>query len=317
MAAVRRNVVTDGAARKSFIDGVLALKADHIPGGPTTADIGLPGPPQPVSTYDLFIIWHHLAMFRFTPPTQPDRNAAHSGPVFLPWHRLMLALFELQLQRVLGDDTAGLPYWDWAADGDLPPGQQVGAALWTDPTGIGGSGDPVVDGPFRETEFRVRLVSNGVGQLILRDRGLRRELGQAGRPLPATAAVADVLRDGTYDADPWDRGSPGFRNRIEGWGPVCCGMHNHVHNWVGGDMGPASSPNDPVFYLNHCNVDRVWEAWMTGHGRVYEPGPMEDSELAGHRLDDRLYSILIRFPVTPANVLDISELYSYDVLPSA
>ena len=26
-----------------------------------------------------------------------------------------------------------------------------------------------------------------------------------------------------------------------------------------------SVPNDPVFYLNHCNVDRIWEGWMQKH----------------------------------------------------
>jgi tyrosinase len=55
-----------------------------------------------------------------TPPGQGDRNAAHRGPVFLPWHRFMLILLELQLQRVLSDPDFGLPYWDWAADGELP-----------------------------------------------------------------------------------------------------------------------------------------------------------------------------------------------------
>ena len=31
-------------------------------------------------------------------------------------------------------------------------------------------------------------------------------------------------------------------------------------------MAPATSPNDPVFYLNHCNVDRIWEAWLVNQG---------------------------------------------------
>ena len=27
----------------------------------------------------------------------------------------------------------------------------------------------------------------------------------------------------------------------------------------------------PVFYLNHCNVDRIWEAWLVNEGRTYVP----------------------------------------------
>ncbi len=26
-------------------------------------------------------------------------------------------------------------------------------------------------------------------------------------------------------------------------------------------MGPASSPNDPVFFLHHSNIDRMWAIW--------------------------------------------------------
>lgn len=145
MAVTRRNIATDQAARDAFVAGVLALKAEFL--GTTTADLGIAGAPQQVSTYDLFTVWHHLAMGRMTPTSQNDRNAAHSGPVFAPWHRLMLLLFELQLQRVLGDTTVRLPYWDWATDGGLPPAGQQAAPLWL-PIGIGGTGEPVSTGPF-------------------------------------------------------------------------------------------------------------------------------------------------------------------------
>lgn len=313
MAAVRRNVVIDEAARKSFIDGVLALKADQL--GPTTADVGISGPARPLSTYDLFIVWHHLAMARMTPPTQRDRNAAHSGPAFLPWHRLMLVLFELQLQRLLGDETVGLPYWDWAADGDRPPIQQAQAPLWGDTTGIGGSGTPVASGPFQPGAFRVEIDSDATGRLRATNRGLSRTLGVDTESLPPTNEVTAVLGDDTYDSSPWNRSSLGFRNRVEGWRPNGPRLHNRVHVWVGGDMAPATSPNDPVFYLNHCNVDRIWEAWMVRHGRTYAPPATAPAELSGHRLGDSLYSVLTTEATTPADVLDMSALASYDQLP--
>lgn len=47
--------------------------------------------------------------------------------------------------------------------------------------------------------------------------------------------------------------------------------HNSIHNYVGGhgklDPGPYGfmanflSPIDPVFFLHHANVDRLWEVW--------------------------------------------------------
>jgi tyrosinase len=64
-----------------------------------------------------------------------------------------------------------------------------------------------------------------------------------------------------------------MRNLVEGWQPNPPAMHNRVHVWVGGDMSPASSPNDPVFFLNHCNVDRLWADWQQNHGNAsYLPG---------------------------------------------
>jgi hypothetical protein len=44
--------------------------------------------------------------------------------------------------------------------------------------------------------------------------------------------------------------------------------HNYVHGFVGGDMGDYQSPLDAVFWIHHCNIDRLWEAWLTQPGRV-------------------------------------------------
>ena len=58
-----------------------------------------------------------------------------------------------------------------------------------------------------------------------------------------------------FDTAYWDVFSKGFSNALEGWinGPQ---LHNRVHVWVGGSMLINTSPNDPVFFVNHCNVDR-------------------------------------------------------------
>jgi tyrosinase len=296
---------------------LLLLKQEFL--GPTTQDLGVVGPIAPVSTYDLFVVWHHLAMFTFTPANQTDRNAAHRGPVFLPWHRFMLLLLELQFQRVLNDDEFGLPYWDWAADGELSPAQQRSSAIWG-PQVLGGDGDPVSSGPFAfnasdPTSWRVRIHANFNGQLVSTDRGLRRALGQGTTRLPTKQQTATVLNQSAYDAAPWTVLSSGFRNRLEGWIPAsqAPALHNRVHVWVGGDMMPSSSPNDPVFYLNHCNVDRIWQAWLEQNGDVYVPAQNEPESLRGHRINDAMNALLSQ-PLTPAQVLDVSDFYSYDNL---
>ncbi|HWB72459.1 MAG TPA: tyrosinase family protein [Egibacteraceae bacterium] len=317
MAAVRRNILADDTARDQYIEGAKLLKQEFL--GPTTQDLGIAGPAVEVSTYDLFVAWHHLAMFTFTPPSQGDRNAAHRGPVFLPWHRFMLLLLELQFQRVLNDDNFGIPYWDWAADGELDSDQQAGAPIWS-AKAMGGQGAPVSTGPFAfdatdPTSWRVLLEVNVQGQLRATNRGLRRVFGQSVPTLPRKAQVKGALALTTYDTPPWNTTSAGFRNQVEGWLPAdtAPGLHNRVHVWVGGDMLPSSSPNDPVFYLNHCNEDRIWTAWQTQPGTSYLPDQSAPETLRGHRIDDAMHALLSD-PVTPRQMLDVSDFSTYDTL---
>ncbi len=336
MAVVRRDILRDDAARAAYIHGIRLLK--HEPSTLTTDSFGIPGPSRPVYTYDLFVIWHVLAM---NTPVPPDgdagvRNAAHRGPVFLPWHRVLLRWLEAHLQRVLDDPAFGLPYWNWAADGSpAGPGGVANPAaspLWRNtPDGFGGQGAPVRGGAFAykaadPTSFRVRIAANSGGALRqVAERGLVRHFGQSapfGSPrLPRTADVAscyDPKADPSltdYDRDPFDVSSRGLRNRLEGFvGP---GLHNQVHLWVGGDMAPASSPNDPVFFVHHCNVDRIWEGWMRRNGRRYAPDMTAPASLLGHRIDDPLVSPFApaNRPDTPRGVLDPTAVNTYDALP--
>lgn len=326
MTVTRSNIVTDDIARQKFGQGVNLLKQDFA-AGITTQTLGFNGPPFPVSTYDQFVVWHFVAMNTPTPatPNPRGRNAAHRGSVFLPWHRFMLLLFERHLQRVLQDPTFGLPYWSWEADGDLDPPEQVSSELWKD-TGIGGDGT-VSTGPFgydpnQPQSFRLHFYQDlWTGQFVYNQlgRALFRQLGGA-QSLPTTAEVVDVLvTQKSYDSSDWDSGSSGFRNVVEGWSyspsTAGSGMHNRVHVWIGGDMGPGTSPNDPAFYLNHCNVDRIWEAWMLTYGRLYEPGSMIANGPAGHRLHDTIHSLITTATTSPEQMLDVSNLYTYDNLP--
>ncbi len=321
--AIRREVTSDEQVRDGYVEGVTALKQENT--GLTTETLGIPGfegtPPQPLSTWDLLAVWHFAAMHALTPPDQPDRNAAHTGPVFLPWHRWMLLVLEANLQRILGAPDFGLPYWNWAADGDRPVEDQPNAPLWSAAC-MGGNGKSfenrvVVTGPFGvDTDFRVRVAQLGRRRLGAVNRPLQRWFRAIdGASLPTTAEVKSALALLPYDAEPWDSNSQeGFRNRLEGWEPPGS-LHNAVHIWVQGDMGSGTSPNDPVFYLNHCNVDRLWASWQAQYGDApYLPGDDGLEELRGHRPSDPMFGFLTDDVVTPADVLDVSGLYTYDRL---
>jgi len=91
-------------------------------------------------------------------------------------------------------------------------------------------------------------------------------------------------------------------------------IHNSVHVWVGGDMSLSSSPNDPVFFLHHCNVDRIWAAWQERHaGAPYLPDMTAPDTLQFHRIGDALYSIY-QDNVTPGDMTDYKRYYEYDTL---
>jgi tyrosinase len=133
--------------------------------------------------------------------------------------------------------------------------------------------------------------------------------------LPTKQQVGAVVAVTTYDASPWDDSVQlSFRNRLEGWQPSPPTLHNLVHVWVGGDMGLSTSPSDPVFFLNHANVDRIWAAWQARNpSSRYLPAQNTSGAPNGHRERDPLVSIVQPAP-TPADLVNVSAIYSYDTL---
>ena len=319
MTAIRGDILMNTDVRASFLNGIKAL--DNEFPGPSTSDLvqfvsrnNIPlqmrGKNQEVSTYDLFVFWHVIAMAVSLPPG----NAAHSGPIFLPWHRMYLIQLEQNLQRVLDDADFGLPYWNWAQDGELAREQQWQASLWSD-SYLGEARGPVRSGELKD--FRVRMVhdvrTNTLVSVEPREVMRAAGLDDLAPDLPTKADVRDATGQVVYDQPPWSRDAVGHRNMLEGWigGPK---LHNRVHVWIGGDMAPGSSPNDPAFFLNHCNVDRIWEAWMANNGLVYQPRSNQGPN--GHRIDSTMLA-LIGAAMTPQQILDPSAWYSYDNLSLA
>lgn len=320
MAATRRNILNNTQDRDRFIDACIALKME--PSGFTTADLGIPSGPRAsvsnVSTWDLFVIWHQWAMEQSS--SDGRRNAAHTGPVFLPWHRWYLLLLEFQMRRILGvgPDDFGIPYWDWAHDGtnNTAAQQRNALALWGFMGSDSQSFGEVTDGPFTYSNFPLNI-EQGPGQTIrATDRGLRRSYGTQVSTLPTVDHVNTALAVDFYDQQQFDRNAEGFRNSLEGWIPndLTPALHNRVHVWIGGDMLPGTSPNDPLFFLNHCNVDRIWAQWQQNNpAALYQPQGQSANTtdpLYRQRVGDPMYSILSSDPPVSA-MLDVSQYYNY------
>jgi tyrosinase len=87
-------------------------------------------------------------------------------------------------------------------------------------------------------------------------------------------------------------------------------------------MAPSTSPNDPVFFLNHCNVDRIWAAWQGQPGNhPYLPTDAEPADLFRHHPNDPLLSFFARddagTPWRVSEMFNVAALYTYDTLAVA
>jgi tyrosinase len=77
-----------------------------------------------------------------------------------------------------------------------------------------------------------------------------------GAVLPNAASVAAAMANGTFNP---------FGGALEG-------IHNSGHVWVGGSMGGiATAPCDPVFWMHHCEIDRIWAAWQQANAGQNPP----------------------------------------------
>lgn len=258
--------------------------------------------------YDDIVETHQLAMnVKTDDPSDPGdpsglvtdprfkRNAAHRGPAFLPWHRQYLS----HLEGMLPAGTT-VPYWPWEQDETLA--DWSAAPVWTSAYlgSVDGVGQ-VQDGPF--AAWQPRVYNSLTGTFSTAARPLERDFDTPNGYLPSQAQVDHALTYVDYDVTPWwtNSASTGFRNRLEGFleivgdpSAALSHMHNTVHIWVGGDMGPGTSPNDPVFFLHHCNVDRIWAKWQEARriatGSSYEAAYQPQSGgPPGHNRGDSLF----------------------------
>ena len=245
--------------------------------------------------YDQFVLRHANA----------NPSAIHRSPAFLPWHRRFIWDFERELQRISGNPQLALPYWNWPEGGS-------NASMWGDDL-LGGNGDSVTqvvtNGPFKRGDWTV--INSGGRQSGPLTRAFGRE--SWARSLPTLQQILQVLSITPYDRPNWSASVvQSFRNQLEGFsGP---NLHNRGHGWVGGSMLPMTSPNDPVFFMHHCMVDKIWYEWQLRHPRQgYLPatgGPF------GQNLTDPMDSTA-SLPIgsRPLDVLNSQDLHiEYDKL---
>jgi tyrosinase len=160
---------------------------------------------------------------------------AHHGSdiedFFLPWHRMYVYFFERIVRKISNDPTFTLPYWNY-------------------------SNGAVQSGPRLPTDF----------------------INPAAATNPLFRPNRNVLANG---GQPIDQNSPGAFNLtalnqlcysqqgvVQGFNlALDSGLHGNVHVLVGNTQGMGRVPfaaNDPIFWMHHCNIDRLWASWNRG-----------------------------------------------------
>jgi len=307
---IRKNVKNLGPEDKTnFVNAVLALKNRPSVLHPDDSTM---------NRYDDYVEIHLNAMMAMSmtdPADDPNWYAgwAHNGPAFFPWHRQMLLQFENDLQTI--NSAVTIPYWDWTDNASSPfTADFMGTDGETAPPGNPQEPGKVVDGPFAfdgPNNWTLKVKDdNSIPDFLQRGMG---RMSNA-QNLPTVSDVQNALAPLQYDSPPWKLASAGFRARVE------IRLHNLVHRWVNGTMMLAASPNDPVFWLHHANIDRLWGDWQRQHPQVCPYLPTFGA-MIGHSLYDKM--IFNTDPPSPwsasssaASVLAHHVLgYSYDSDP--
>ena len=196
----------------------------------------------------------------------------HSSPYFTTWHRWYLYYFERICRKLSKRPEFVLPYWNYGSD----------------------------TGPSLQLPQQFITVSQDSTQpnvLFFDDRGLGFGDGQA------TGQQNVAMNDGgympysfvqygpalsTHDMFPSDASNnvvvdptqPGYL-AFGHTGRLECAPHDNVHDYVGGWMGNVpSAAGDPIFYMHHCQIDRLYASWEAMSGSAYNWGttPAEPAE---------------------------------------
>ena len=313
---VRKDVKNLTAEEKQrFVNAVKALKSKPSPY--TIIDPATGATETPPNAYDYYVRVHQLALNELNSSGQAAGvTPITSKPAFLAWNREFLRRFEQDLRSV--DPTISLPYWNVTDSGST-------SAVFTNDF-MGGSGNSqdsyfVRTGPFgAPIPFQLRnlstqeLISQGYWANTYNSTSLTNPNGQARFLQRTTGLIADTSRLTGTSSLPTTaniENALAQPNFTAFWSALQ-GSDINTNIWVGGNMATATAPNDPLYFLEQANIDRLWSQWIDLHKNdpgfsPYLPGDIGTGQ---YDINDPLYQF---GNVTPENVLSDQQLgYLYD-----
>jgi tyrosinase len=251
----------------------------------------------------------------------------HQSWYFLPWHRGYLLALEAQVRADVinlgGPSTWALPYWNYLGPGEefnIPP-------AFTQQNLPDGSSNPLY--------VAARYGPDGDGSIYVpTPAGIQQHPDD---PNFVNGAVTqDCMSNDLYTGNDANTPPPGFGGPETGFshgggtsGNLENNPHNLVHVYVGGNSpdgqtyGLMSDPGlaglDPIFYLHHANIDRMWAVWNQNPANT---NPTDLNWLNGPAAIGE-HEFVMPMPdgsswvYTPQQMSSLSQLnYTYDSLPT-
>jgi tyrosinase len=218
--------------------------------------------------------------------TQYWDQCQHQSWYFAPWHRGYLLALEAHIRAAVvqagGPATWALPYWNYFGEGTqymIPP-------AFTQAT--------LPDGTLNPLLVRARYGPDSDGNIYIPTAtAIKAHPNDPnfGYGVVTQDCLTNTIYTGTNAATP----VPGFGGpETAFWhgggssGNLESNPHNLVHVYVGGadpktgNGGLMSDPSlaglDPIFYLHHANIDRMWAQW---NSTVTNTNPTDTAWLQG------------------------------------
>ena len=163
-------------------------------------------------------------------------HAGQNSNHFLPWHRMFVFFFEQIIREVSGRADFTLPYWDYTSADPLKRG--ILPIQFRSPL------DPVFGVLYRAD--RTSLANTG--------QPIHKNQPGDQMDITATMACAAYSTVGTVT---------GFCRSIDS------NIHGRIHVLVGNAKNMGAVPyaaRDPLFWVHHSNIDRLWASWNTNYG---------------------------------------------------
>ncbi|MBQ0933183.1 tyrosinase family protein [Ideonella alba] len=174
----------------------------------------------------------------------------HNQQDFLFWHRAYLYHFEKIAQLLLRDDSFAIPYWHWDSKEIFSEPRLFSNPLAKCDT------NPLCSASrdFRSSKIQPWQLRDLVMSALGANYFLASEKGDGfGQPIRQLSNKLIVSSEPS-------------KINIEH------GAHDLVHNNSGGWLKSyQSSAFDPLFWVHHCNVDRIFSKWLASEGKEWSP----------------------------------------------